>query len=90
MFWTISDLDDSKTKTPDVAGAAFTGRGITLTYIGSKRFSYLLAHELGHYAGYVGDDNGHSTDPKNVMSGKYNGDTPDEEYCRKVLALFKQ
>ena len=50
---------------------------------------YLLAHELGHFAGYVGDDNGHSTDPKNVMSGKYNGDTPDEEHCRKVLALFK-
>ena len=51
--------------------------------------SGILAHELGHYAGYKGDKNGHSSDAKNIMHDPITGTNPDKEYCEKVSGLSK-
>jgi len=89
MFWTLESILDSRDKdkgTRDAAGVGTHDKGITLTYVSNKRFHYLLAHEFGHYLGL-----GHcvDTDTDNVMNRLHDGGTPDADYCKKVLEVFK-
>jgi len=46
----------------------------------------ILAHEVGHYAGWEG----HSPDDKNIMHESAPADgVPDKKWCDLVLKLFK-
>ncbi len=72
-------------------GVTYRTQGIIIT-AGDIWFytdSGVLAHELGHYAGYKGDKNGHSSDAKNIMHNPITGRNPDKEYCEKVSGLAK-
>jgi RHS repeat-associated protein len=77
------------------AGLTYTGEGTIMdTSLMSFYFNpRTLAHELGHYAGYVGDAPGHHSSHKdNIMypgDGVKNALNPDDEYCTKVLLLAK-
>jgi hypothetical protein len=53
-------------------------------------YDYIIAHELGHYVGYVGNDptGYHSTDPGNLMY-VYGGNTPDCQWCHKIASLVQ-
>src|SRR5437016_2307193 len=87
VFWTIEDFHNSQNESPDGSnpnGIGFTGLGMVLSRsVESPRAANVLAHELGHYAGYVGNAPGnHSSDSKNVMHASEVGTDPDPEYCK--------
>lgn len=82
MFWTIDPLRRTQPEPARPAGATLAGQGIVISYAGSLSSDKVLAHELGHYAGYEG----HSSDPANMMS-QGEGTTPDENWCADVFAL---
>jgi hypothetical protein len=71
-------------------GRTWEGYGVVLETSDSDT----LSHELGHFAGYVGNDEAknHSTTLGNLMHdvpplvGK---SRPDPQWCKKVAALFK-
>ena len=91
VFWTLNPIGSSSTSgSPDAAGVGYKGLGIVLSF-NSGLFPTLLAHELGHYAGYSGGDldKVHSSKPENVMSYQLPADTPDSDWCAKVAALLQ-
>ena len=73
-------------------GRSWEGRGTVLD-LDQRADSTNLSHELGHQAGYVGNDPidpSHSSDSANLMFRMpFPGQTPDRPWCEKVAALFK-
>jgi len=68
--------------------------------INSNAPGYVLAHELGHVAGYVGDDPknpGHDIDPDPTsfiksdvsLMAPQGGDVPSRQWCNRVKGLAK-
>jgi RHS repeat-associated protein len=77
----------------NIAGATSKGKGMLIN-AGQRSFYFrttILAHELGHYAGYDGgdlDNKAHSSNKDNIMYMPWDrGTTPDDVYCQKVLSL---
>ncbi len=68
------------------------GKGVLLWYSPILP-SFVLAHELGHYAGYRGDAEGdpsHSSNPDNLMhEPPTKRAKPDCQWCQKVFGLGK-
>jgi hypothetical protein len=95
VFWTMKEIKDPQ-RGPgegEPNGVSYPNKGIVLSFGNSGMTPELLAHEVGHYAGYTGNAPGHhSSDPNNVMyhthlRGGLND--PDTEYCDKVISLAK-
>jgi hypothetical protein len=80
-----------------IIGIGRLGKGILLDAGPSSWRSFyirhrVLAHELGHYAGYDGGDEdgkAHSSKKNNIMhpNDDDGGTDPDSNYCEKVLKL---
>ncbi len=89
VFWTKHEIIGSKEKS--AAGVGYHHKGIILSFDHWFPIYTLLAHEVGHFAGYSGgdrDNGSHSSNPQNVMSYGPGGD-PDHDYCEKVIALAR-
>jgi RHS repeat-associated protein len=75
-----------KVKRADARAVSGQGDGILFNegFLGDLG---ILAHEIGHYAGW---GSGHSPDPKNIMHETAPADgSPDKKWCDAVLKLFK-
>jgi hypothetical protein len=83
-------------------GAAAAGTGVLIDRHGNAPFipPSTLAHELGHAAGYRGNDPndaGHDIDPEeddpgikgSPLMGPKGGDQPSRQWCEKVSGLAK-
>ncbi|MDF1756596.1 MAG: hypothetical protein P1U89_27675 [Verrucomicrobiales bacterium] len=46
-----------------------------------------LSHELGHFIGWYGGNDSHSSEAGNLMTQGSKGGLPDEQWCRKMRAL---
>lgn len=90
VFWTMEGIHGSEYKGD---GVCYPNKGIILSFSGSGKSPELLAHEVGHYAGYIGNAPGHhSSDPNNVMYRTHDRgglNDPDSEYCDKVISVAK-
>ena len=82
VFWTKNAIVGSRVE--GAAGIGYAKKGIILSFDHWFPIRKLLAHEVGHFAGY----SGHSSNPQNVMSYGL-GNDPDPEYCEKVMALAR-
>jgi RHS repeat-associated protein len=94
VFWTFEAIERTgQGSQGDANGVSYENKGIILSFRNSGRDRELLAHEVGHYAGYIGNaPGGHSSDPNNVMYKTHveNGlNDPDTEYCDKVFSLAR-
>ncbi len=72
--------------------AAVTEKGVGTLYDVTAARDAVIAHELGHFAGYVGDaaDREHSSDPRNLMNISVDKTAhPDCQWCQRVLNLAR-
>lgn len=77
--------NEAGSKPTDARAAAPPGVAVLLN-VGYLKDLGILAHELGHYAGYQG----HSADRGNIMYEDAPTDGyPDQAWCKVVLPLFK-
>ncbi len=80
-----------KTFRPSGKTRAITAARLGTLYNINEASNYVIAHELGHFGGYTGDDRDdpdHSLDPTNLMYPQ-DGTEPDCQWCEIMNMLAK-